>query len=123
METTTSTAPADSSPATWVPVLDSNRLLPEQGRCVLVNGKQIALFRITADEMTEIFALSNIDPFTGSPVLSRGIIGSVNDEPKVTSPLLKQSFSLRTGVCFDESTIKVDTYSVREQHGMVEISV
>lgn len=118
IQTVATLRPADQT-AAWIPVLASDRLQPEQGRCVLLHGVQIAIFRV--DE--ELFALTNIDPFSGAPVLSRGIVGSSRGEPKVASPMYKQSFALRTGVCIDDPTVSVRTYAVREHAGFVEVAV
>jgi nitrite reductase (NADH) small subunit len=103
----------------WVTVLDSDRLHADQGRCVLIDGKQIAIFR-TGDD-NELFGLSNVDPFSGAAVISRGIVGSSKGEPKVASPMFKQSFSLRTGICFDDPTVELTTYEVRERGGSIEV--
>src|SRR5882762_6743378 len=72
---------------TWVPVCGYDVLLPERGVAVLVDGEQIALFRL-ADGTVR--AVGNRDPFSGAYVLSRGIVGSRGDVPTVASPMLKQ---------------------------------
>jgi nitrite reductase (NADH) small subunit len=116
-----SVATLASQTQTWVPVMASHRLRSDVGRCVLVDGKQIAIFRIADDN--ELFGLANVDPFSGAPVISRGIVGSSNGEPKVASPMYKQSFSLRTGICFDDPTVTLTTYVVREVDGFIEVCV
>jgi nitrite reductase (NADH) small subunit len=116
-----SVATLASKTQTWVPVMASHRLRSDVGRCVLVDGKQIAIFRIADDN--ELFGLANVDPFSGAPVISRGIVGSNDGEPKVASPMYKQSFSLRTGICFDDPTVELITYAVREVDGFIEVCV
>ncbi len=116
-----SVATLASKTQTWVPVMASHRLRGDVGRCVLIDGQQIAIFRIANDN--ELFGLSNVDPFSGAAVISRGIVGSINGEPKVASPMHKQSFSLRTGVCFDDPTVELTTYAVREVDGFIEVCV
>jgi len=69
---------------TWVPVCGYDVLLPERGVAVLVDGEQIALFRL-ADGTVR--AVGNRDPFSGAYVLSRGIVGSRGDVPTVASPM------------------------------------
>ena len=72
---------------------------------LLPDGTQIALFRVPTGEPdragrmpdSTVFAVSNIDPYSGAAVISRGIVGEVDGEPTVASPLLKQSFSLIDG--------------------------
>ena len=94
----------------------------EGGVTALVRGEAVAVFRTYDDE---VFALSNYDPFGKASVLSRGIVGSktVGDEqvPFVASPLLKQPFDLRTGVCIDDPTVVVPTYDVRVVEGVVSV--
>lgn len=119
----TGAATVDTTPgsATWTPVIAAARLHADQGRCVLVSGVQIAIFRIT--DFDELFALSNLDPFSNAAVISRGLVGSVGGELKVSSPLYKQSFSLDTGICFDDPTVSLTTYDVRERNGIIEVLV
>jgi nitrite reductase (NADH) small subunit len=114
VDTTTATA-------TWTAVMAADRLHADQGRCVLVADKQIAIFRVADSD--ELFALDNVDPFSGAAVISRGLVGSVAGELKVSSPLYKQSFSLSTGICFDDPTVSLTTYAVRERDGVIEVFV
>jgi nitrite reductase (NADH) small subunit len=48
-----------------------------------------------------VHAVSNLDPFSGANVISRGIVGTRGDAPTVASPMHKQVFDLRTGECLD----------------------
>ncbi|MEV2270262.1 nitrite reductase small subunit NirD [Nonomuraea africana] len=102
----------------WVTVCAYADLLPERGACALVEGEQVALFR-TFDG--GVHAISNLDPFTGAHVLSRGIVGSRGEEPTVASPLHKQVFSLVTGECLDDPSVTVATYPTRVTDGRVEV--
>ncbi len=104
---------------TWIDICAVDDLVPDRGVAALVNGQQVALFR-TAPE-GELFALSNYDPFSGANVLSRGIVGDRGGEPKVASPIYKQTFNLRTGVCYDDANIRLELYRVRRRHGTVEV--
>jgi nitrite reductase (NADH) small subunit len=87
----------------------------------LIGTKQVALFRLSPTD--DLYAVSNFDPFSGAFVLSRGIVGSKGDVPKVASPIYKQSFDLRTGQCLDDPAVAVDTFPVREVDGRVLIGV
>ncbi|HEX5857192.1 MAG TPA: nitrite reductase small subunit NirD [Microbacterium sp.] len=84
--------------ATWVPVCTIDDLEVERGRAALVHGEQIALFLLHDGR---VHALQNLDPYSGAHVMSRGIVGSRQDAPTVASPMYKQVFDLRTGVCLD----------------------
>ena len=53
-----------------------------------------------------MYALSNIDPFSGAAVLSRGIVGDLGGVPVVASPMHKQHFDLRTGACVDDPAVR-----------------
>ncbi|MER6333507.1 nitrite reductase small subunit NirD [Streptomyces sp. NPDC001034] len=85
----------------WHTVCRYGDLLPGRGVAVLLRGEQVALFR---DRAGEVYAVQNYDPFGGAYVLSRGLTGSRGDVPVVFSPMYKQAFDLRTGVCLDEET-------------------
>ncbi|MEV0285384.1 nitrite reductase small subunit NirD [Kribbella sp. NPDC050820] len=93
-------------------------LLPERGVAALVGGVQIALFR-THDG--SVFALGNQDPFSGANVMSRGIVGNRGDVPTVASPMFKQVFDLRTGVCLDDPAVSLPVYAVQVVDGQVLI--
>jgi nitrite reductase (NADH) small subunit len=94
-------------------------ILPNCGVCALVEGEQVAVFRLEDDR---VFALGNRDPFSGASVLSRGIVGDLKGEPVVASPLYKQHFSLLTGRCVEDPAVTVPVYaaSVRGADVLIE---
>ena len=106
---------------TWVEVCALDDLVPDRGACVLVGPYQVALFRLSSDDA--LYALSNYDPFSGASVLSRGIVGSKGDTPKVTSPVYKQAFDLTTGRCLDDPSVEVMAYPVRVIDGRIVVGV
>jgi nitrite reductase (NADH) small subunit len=108
------TAPA----LTWTPICPIDRIEVERGIAALVGGEPVALFRTYRGEL---YALDNVDPFSGASVLSRGIVGTRGDTPIVASPLFKQAFDLRTGECLDAPAVRVRTWQVRVRDGMVFI--
>jgi len=103
----------------WVDICPLVKLIPGRGVCALVAGLQVAVFRITGEE---IYVISNFDPFSGAFVLSRGIVGSRAERLTVASPIYKQSFDLDTGVCLDDATVSVRTFEVRIDGGMVQVA-
>lgn len=103
----------------WVDVCPLEKLIPGRGVCALVGELQVAVFRIAGEE---IYAISNFDPFSRAFVLSRGIVGSKAERLKVASPIYKQSFDLVTGVCLDDATVTLPTYTVRVFDGMVQVA-
>ncbi len=84
--------------ATGVRVCALADLLPERGAAALVDGVQVAVFRLLDDTVR---AVGQRDPFSGANVMSRGIVGTRLGEPTVASPMYKQVFSLDTGRCLD----------------------
>ena len=87
-----------ASEATWHPVCALEDLPRERGACALVDGVQIALFRAYDDA---VYAVQQLDPYSGAHVMSRGIVGTRGGAPTVASPMYKQVFDLRTGECLD----------------------
>jgi nitrite reductase (NADH) small subunit len=55
--------------------------------------------------------------------LSRGMIGSDGDEPKVACPFHKKTFSLRTGACLNGDECAIKTYAVKVEGDDVFIHV
>jgi nitrite reductase (NADH) small subunit len=106
---------------TWVKVCRVAALQPERGIAALLpDGSQVALFR-TYDG--GLYALSNLDPFCAANVLSRGIVGDRGGAAVVASPMYKQAFDLRTGVCLDEPDVAVGVYPVRVVDEWVQVGL
>ena len=85
-------------PAGWVRVCSLTDLEVERGRAALLGSTQLALFLLHSGR---VHAVSNLDPYSGANVISRGIVGTRQDAPTVASPMYKQVFDLRTGACLD----------------------
>ena len=96
--------------------------VPENGGvCVKFKDEQIALFHFT--RRGEWYATQNECPHRKQMALSRGMIGSQNDEPKVACPFHKKTFSLRTGECISGDECAIRTYPVKIYEGKVFIGV
>lgn len=116
----------DTTPLVETVVCRLDQIRPESGVTALVGGEAVAVFRTYDDQ---VHALSNFDPFGKASVLSRGIVGTktvvvdgVEEQvPFVASPLLKQPFDLRTGICLDNAEVSVATYDVRVIDGVVAV--
>jgi len=81
---------------------------------------QVALFRL---DDGGLHAVSNIDPFSGAAVMSRGIVGDRAGRACVQSPIKKQAFALEDGVCLDDPTTAVPVYRTRiTPDGYVQIA-
>jgi nitrite reductase (NADH) small subunit len=96
-------------------------LTPYSGTCALVNGEQVALFRM--DEGDTVYAIGNYDPIGKASVLSRGLVGDIEGQPVVASPLYKQHFNLKTGECLQEEGVSVPAYVVTIEAGDVKVAV
>lgn len=105
----------------WVDICNLSDIVPNTGVCALVQNQQIAIFRVGSG--TDIYALSNYDPFSKAFVLSRGIIGDRKGIIKVASPIYKQNFNLATGECLDDASVKIPTFPVRVVDERVEIGI
>ena len=104
----------------WHDICSLEDILPNTGVCALIENKQIAIFRI--GESDEIYAVNNFDPIGKANVLSRGIIGDIDGELVVASPLYKQHFSLKSGQCLEDEELKLITYNSRVLEGRVQVS-
>jgi len=102
----------------WVVVCPYGRLEPERGVAALIGGAQVAIF---LTHNGNLYGMDNYDPYARAYVLSRGIVGTRGDVPAVTSPMHKQAYDLRTGVCLDLPGVSVRTYEVRCRDGLVEV--
>ncbi len=105
--------------STWTTVCAFADLIPGWPIAALVENVQIAVVRLRDGS---VHALSNWDPFAKAMVLSRGIVGDLKGEPMLTSPMYKQHFSLRSGLCFEDPTVSIPVYAVRIVDGQVDIA-
>jgi nitrite reductase (NADH) small subunit len=94
-------------------------IVPDTGVCALVEGEQVAVFRVE----DEVYAVGNRDPFSNANVLSRGIVGDLKGELVVASPVYKQHFSLKTGRCVEDAAVRIPVYAARVEEGMVVVEV
>jgi NAD(P)H-dependent nitrite reductase large subunit/NAD(P)H-dependent nitrite reductase small subunit len=105
-----------TAPHGWQSVCAVEEICVDTGVCALVDGRQIAIFR-TAE--SGLHALDNHDPASRMNVLARGIVGDLDGVPVVASPLYKQHYSLVTGACMEDPSVKVAVYPVRVMSGQV----
>lgn len=92
------------------------------GACIKYDHEQIAVFHFTAPG--KWFATQNLCPHKHQMILSRGLIGESQGEPKVACPFHKNTFSLVSGKCLSSSEIgAIKTYQVKIQDDFVFIAV
>jgi len=102
--------------STSVPVCKLDDIVPDTGVCALVGNRQVAVFRLDDER---VYAIDNHDPFSHANVLSRGIVGDINGELVVASPIYKQHFSLITGRCLEDADVSVPVYGARVEDGWI----
>ncbi len=131
-------APAATFPAataTWRAVCTRQDLVDNSGVVALLDGQQIALFYVpghgtasdkdgkpgtpTADAL---YAVDNRDPKSGANVIGRGLIGHLNGDLIVASPLYKQHFRLKDGSCVQYPEQQLRTWQARLNGDTVEIA-
>jgi nitrite reductase (NADH) small subunit len=105
----------------WTPICPLDDIVPDTGVCALLNGAQVAVFRVGLDE-PGVFAIANYDPNSRAAVLSRGIVGSLGERVVVASPIYKQHFDLRTGECLEAPEHSVACYPARVADGKVWVA-
>ena len=92
------------------------RRFPLDGGATIKYGKsQIAVFNFAS--RGEWYATQNMCPHKKAFVLSRGIVGTAGDEPKVACPLHKKTFSLETGESLQGEEYRIQTFPVKVEGG------
>ena len=105
----------------WNTICTINDILPDGGVCALVDGEQIAVFRIQKDGTDHLYAIANFDPFSSANVISRGIVGSIDGKLVVASPIYKEHFDLATGQCIEKEDVKLKTWNVQLHGDTVQV--
>jgi nitrite reductase (NADH) large subunit len=96
---------------TWVRVGSVGDFPDDGGSTIRYGYAQIAVFHFRS--RGEWYATSNMCPHKREFVLSRGILGDSQGEPKVACPLHKKTFSLKSGACMTDEAYRIDTYPVK----------
>ncbi len=104
----------------WIDVCALDDLTPNTGAGALVGGQAVAIFRVGHEK--RVYVLSNKDPFSQANVMSRGIIGDLQGERVVASPIYKQHFSLATGRCLEDKDQKLAVYPSKIVDGRVWVN-
>lgn len=106
---------------TWIEAGNEADFPEGLGICILHGEEQIALFNFDSNEW---FAVQNRSPYNNQMVLSRGLTGTENGEPKIACPLHKHTFSLRSGEYLGEGELdSLRTYPVKLEDGKVYVQV
>ena len=103
----------------WFRAAPVDRFPKNGGACIKYGDRQIAVFNFTREG--NWYACQNLCPHKMEMVLSRGMIGEENLEPKVACPLHKNTFSLKTGKHLNGELPTLATYPVKVEDGFVYI--
>lgn len=105
----------------WVSVCRWDELVPDRGVCALVDGQPVAVFRCSFGD--GLYAVDNVDPFSGASVLSRGLVGATAEGVVfVASPLRKQRFDLSTGTSLDDPSMGIRRWKSAVIDGVVMVT-
>jgi nitrite reductase (NADH) small subunit len=113
-------ASAPRQPA-WRAACQRGDLVRDSGVVALVDDAQVALFYLPGQDGQAVYAIDNRDPKSGANVLGRGIVGHLQGELVVASPLYKQHFRLRDGQCVEYPQDRVRTWPARLNGDTVEV--
>lgn len=103
--------------ANWVSVGNVSDFPQDGGAAVKYGEVQIAVFNFSS--RGEWYACQNMCPHKNAFVLSRGILGSAGETPKVACPLHKKPFSLQTGECISGEDFSVKVFPVKVEGDQV----
>ncbi|MBN7796732.1 nitrite reductase small subunit NirD [Parahaliea mediterranea] len=104
----------------WQGVCLRADLVANSGVCALVAGEQVAIFYLPETEQ-QVFALGNRDPVGRANVMSRGIVGDLQGQLVVASPLYKEHYNLLTGQCLEDARVCLPVYPVRMDGDQVQV--
>jgi NAD(P)H-dependent nitrite reductase small subunit len=108
-------------PTRWVPVGFADDFPIDGGATVKYGRSQIAVFNFAS--RGEWYASQNMCPHKKAFVLSRGIVGTAGEEPKIACPLHKKAFSLETGESLQGEEYHIRTFPVKVEHGKVFVQL
>jgi nitrite reductase (NADH) small subunit len=112
----------ENEAANWTAICGVEDIVPNTGVCALLNGEQVAVFRLHDSRdggEARVFAIGNYDPNSEASVLSRGLVGNLGERIVVASPIYKHHFDLQTGECLEAPENSVPTWPARIDAGKV----
>jgi nitrite reductase (NADH) small subunit len=109
------------SVTTWYEAGSANEFPTDGGLCIQYEDLQIAVFNFS--RRNEWYATQNLCPHKNQMILSRGMIGSEGQEPKMACPFHKNTFSLKSGKNINGNECALATYPVKVMDGKVYVGV
>ena len=122
-QTATNGKPKPSAPpkSEWVEVGTTADFPRDGGAAIKYGDVQIAVFNFAS--RGEWYACQNMCPHKNAFVLSRGILGDLNDAPKVACPLHKKPFSLKSGESLSGEDYSVKVFPVKVEADRVFVEL
>jgi nitrite reductase (NADH) large subunit len=111
----------ETSPLRWIQVGRADDFPIDGGATVKYGKSQIAVFNFAS--RGEWYASQNMCPHKKAFVLSRGIVGSAGEVPKIACPLHKKTFSLETGESLQGEEYHIKTFPVKVEKGLVYVEL
>ncbi len=105
----------------WKKACKTENVPENGGACVLLEEEQVAVFNFTSKN--EWYATQNLCPHKMQMILSRGIIGTTQEEPKVACPFHKKTFSLKSGECLSGDDYSIKVYPIKIEDGFVYVLI
>jgi nitrite reductase (NADH) large subunit len=105
----------------WVAVGHVDDFPIDGGATVKYGKSQIAVFNFA--RRGEWYATQNMCPHKRAFVLSRGIMGSAGEEPKIACPLHKKTFSLKSGESLQGEEYRIKTFRAKVEDGRVFVEL
>jgi len=106
---------------TWFKAIKVEDIPEDGGVCVKYEDKQIAVFNFS--RRGEFYATQNLCPHKKQMILSRGMIGTAGDTPKVACPYHKKTFSLCDGKNMNGEDYEIETYPVKVEEGYLFVGI
>lgn len=105
----------------WNTICTLSDILPYGGRAAMVDGEQVAIFRIPGEGRDNLYAIANYDPFSQANVISRGLVGCSEGRLNVASPVYKHHYCLSSGICLEDSSVQLKTWNIQLDGETVKI--
>ncbi|WDF68321.1 nitrite reductase small subunit NirD [Sphingobacterium oryzagri] len=105
----------------WLLACHVEDAIENGGVCLKLADQQVALFYFK--RRNEWYATQNECPHKRQMILSRGMLGSLGETPKVACPFHKKTFALDTGECLSGDECAIKTYPVKVEDGRVFIAM
>lgn len=110
-----------TEPQIWYKTVKISEFPEDGGACIKYKDLQIAVYNFT--RRGEWYAVQNMCPHKMEMALSRGMIGTKGEIPKVACPFHKKTFSLISGENLDGEDYQLTTYPVKIEDGYVFVGV